>query len=129
MRDSISIKTHSTESRFVIGPSNILFAGVYVCTFDTGPFTGWSSEGVTVLAIAQLVLLYQTEKQRSKSKHRLAHEFNARKAESYVFLLEVSSTDETNPAGTRKCIRRRWRRWRQKERQVGVEVEVSGMTE
>ena len=28
-----SIKMHSIERRFVIGPSNILFAGVYVCTF------------------------------------------------------------------------------------------------
>ena len=32
-RKRISTKMHSTESRFVIGPSNILFAGVYVCTF------------------------------------------------------------------------------------------------
>jgi len=26
----------STESRFVVGPSNILFAGVYGCTFQPG---------------------------------------------------------------------------------------------
>ena len=37
---------HSIESRFVIGPSNILFGGVYVCTFSPGNFTGWGSEGV-----------------------------------------------------------------------------------
>ena len=37
---------HSTKSRFVIGPSNILFGGVYVCTFQPGYFTGWVSEGV-----------------------------------------------------------------------------------
>ena len=37
---------HSTESRPVIGPSNILFAGVYVCTFQPGNITGWGSEGV-----------------------------------------------------------------------------------
>ena len=40
------IKMHSTESKFVIGPSNILFAGVYMCTFQPINFTGWGSEGV-----------------------------------------------------------------------------------
>ena len=37
---------HSIESRFVIEPSDILFAGVYVGTFQPGDFTGWGSEGV-----------------------------------------------------------------------------------
>ena len=46
---SFAIKTHCIERRFVIGPSNILFAGVYVCTFKPGNFTGWGSEGVKVL--------------------------------------------------------------------------------
>ena len=32
------MEMHSIESRFVIGPSNILFGGVYVCTFDLGDF-------------------------------------------------------------------------------------------
>ena len=33
--------------RFVrIGPSNILFASVYVSTFPAGNFAGWGSEGV-----------------------------------------------------------------------------------
>ena len=32
-RGKISIKIDSIESRIVIGPSNILFAGVSVCTF------------------------------------------------------------------------------------------------
>ena len=41
-----SIKTHSIESIFVTGPSSILFAGVYVCTFQPVNLTGWSSEGV-----------------------------------------------------------------------------------
>ena len=41
-----SIKRHRVESRFVTGPSNTLFAGVYVCTFQPGNFTGWVSEGV-----------------------------------------------------------------------------------
>ena len=36
----------SIKSRFVIGPSNILFAGVYVSIFQPGNFTGWGSEGV-----------------------------------------------------------------------------------
>ena len=40
------INIHRTESRFVIGPSNTLFAGVYVSTFQPGHFTGWGSEGV-----------------------------------------------------------------------------------
>ena len=39
---------HSTKSRVVIGPSNILLAGVYVCTFQPENFTGYrgGSEGV-----------------------------------------------------------------------------------
>ena len=45
----ISIKTHSAESRVVTGPSNILFAGLYVCTFQTGKFTGLGSEGVNII--------------------------------------------------------------------------------
>ena len=43
---------HGTESRFVIGPSNILFAGVCVCvcvcTFQPRNVTGRGSEGVDV---------------------------------------------------------------------------------
>ena len=38
------IKMHSTESGFVIGPSNILFARVCVSTFQPGNFTRWGSE-------------------------------------------------------------------------------------
>ena len=37
------------EIRFVIEPSNILFGGVYVCTFQPGNFTGWGSEGVKAI--------------------------------------------------------------------------------
>ena len=45
--NEISVRTYSIDSRFVIlGLSNILFAGVYVCTFQPGDFTGWGSEGV-----------------------------------------------------------------------------------
>ena len=40
------IKMHSTKSRFVIGPSNVLFSGVYVCTSQPGNFAGCCSEGV-----------------------------------------------------------------------------------
>ena len=40
------MKMHSIESRFVTGPSAILFGGVYVCTFQPRYFTGWDSEGV-----------------------------------------------------------------------------------
>ena len=35
-----SIKIHSVESRFVIEPL-MLFAGMYVGTFQPGNFTGW----------------------------------------------------------------------------------------
>ena len=45
-REKSSIKMHRIESRFVKGPSKRVFAGVYVCTFQPGNFTGWSSEGV-----------------------------------------------------------------------------------
>ena len=37
-REMISIKMHSVESRFLTGSSNILSAGVYVCTFQPGIF-------------------------------------------------------------------------------------------
>ena len=37
---------HIVESRFVIGPSNILFGDVYECSFQPGNFTGWGSEEV-----------------------------------------------------------------------------------
>ena len=37
---------HSIASRFVTEPSNILFSGVYVCTFQPGNFTSWGNEGV-----------------------------------------------------------------------------------
>ena len=40
------IKTHNIESRCVIGPENILFAGVLAYFFWPGNFTGWGSEGV-----------------------------------------------------------------------------------
>ena len=46
VRERISINMHSIESRLVIGPSNILFASLYVCAFQSGNFTGWGSEEV-----------------------------------------------------------------------------------
>ena len=49
----ISIKVHSIESKCVTGPSNILFGGGYVCTFDARNFTGWGSEGVNVALVLQ----------------------------------------------------------------------------
>ena len=42
---------HSIKSRFVIGPSDILFAGVYVSVFQPGNFTGCGSEGVNILHV------------------------------------------------------------------------------
>ena len=36
---------HSIESRFAIGPENILFSDVYVCNFQPGNLTGRGSEG------------------------------------------------------------------------------------
>ena len=35
---------HSIENIFVPGPSDTLSGSVYVCTFQPGHFTGWSSE-------------------------------------------------------------------------------------
>ena len=37
---------HSIESRSVTGPSNVLFAGLHVCTFEPKNVTGWGSEWV-----------------------------------------------------------------------------------
>ena len=48
---------HSVESRFVIGPSDILSAGVYVCTFQPANFTGFGSEGLLLLLFWGVVLL------------------------------------------------------------------------
>ena len=45
-REKKSIKLRRTESSFVIGPSNILLAGVRECTFQPGNCTGCGSEGV-----------------------------------------------------------------------------------
>ena len=45
-RERTSTKMHSIESTFVTGPSNMLFAGVSVCTFQPGNFMSWGSEGV-----------------------------------------------------------------------------------
>ena len=39
---------HSIESRFVIGPSNILFAGVYLCPFSAEIVQAWAVKGLTV---------------------------------------------------------------------------------
>ena len=44
---------HSCEAASLnrpIGPSDILFAGVYVCTFRPGNFTGWGSEAVNAVS-------------------------------------------------------------------------------
>ena len=39
-------KCTALKVRFVTGPSDILFTGVYVCTSQPGHFTGWGSERV-----------------------------------------------------------------------------------
>ena len=44
----ISIKMRSIECRLVVVPSNMLFAGVYVCTFQPGNFTSSGSEGFKI---------------------------------------------------------------------------------
>ena len=44
--EEISIKMLNIKSRFVIGPSNILYTGMHVYTFQPGNFTGCGSEGV-----------------------------------------------------------------------------------
>ena len=45
-REKIYIKMRNIESSFVTGPSNVLSAGMYVCTFQPGKFTRCGSEGV-----------------------------------------------------------------------------------
>ena len=47
---------HSIESRSAVGPSNILFAGEFACTFQTGNFTGWGSEWVNGSVITNLTM-------------------------------------------------------------------------
>ena len=48
----IFFKLHNTE-RFVTGPSNTQFDGVYVCSFQPGNFTGWGSEALRRLGLGQ----------------------------------------------------------------------------
>ena len=43
---------HNIESRFVTGPSNILFGGVHVCTFQPGNFTGGGREWDNIVRMA-----------------------------------------------------------------------------
>ena len=52
---------HSIESRFVIGPSDILFASLYVCTFQPGNFTVKELKTKT----------NKTEKSREKKKKKI----------------------------------------------------------
>ena len=52
-------KKHSIKSGFVIGPSNILFAGAYVCTFQPRNVTDWGSEGVNILLIRVNLRLFE----------------------------------------------------------------------
>ena len=51
---------HGIESRFVIGPSNILFAGVFGGTFQ--PVRGWGSEGVNTQ--------FHLERERERERER-----------------------------------------------------------
>ena len=54
--------------RFVVGSSNMLFAGVYVCTFQPGNFTGWESEGVKGISLLKLCLSYKATCSSQNSK-------------------------------------------------------------
>ena len=49
-------KLLNIESRFVIGPSKILFAGVYMCAFQLGNVTGFGSEGASKLQLLASVM-------------------------------------------------------------------------
>ena len=46
---------HNVENRCVTGLSNILFAGVYACSFQPRHFTGWGNEGVNIRSILLLL--------------------------------------------------------------------------
>ena len=64
----MSVKTHSTESIFVIRiTKNTLFTDVYMCTFQPGHFTGWDSEGVNV-ASAHLTTLVKRRKGKKSTQ-------------------------------------------------------------
>ena len=43
-----STKMHNPKSRFVIGPSNMLFAGVYVCTFHPENLQSGAVKGLII---------------------------------------------------------------------------------
>ena len=53
-----SIKTDSIESRFVIGPSNMQFEGVYACPFQPGNVTGCGSEGVKTISGVSFITVH-----------------------------------------------------------------------
>ena len=57
---------HSEKNIFVLGPSNILFAGVYACTFQPGNFTGQAAVKGLTMPTGKYVLLsvHECEKHR-----------------------------------------------------------------
>ena len=62
-----------TESRLVIGPSTILFDGMYACTFQHGNFTRWGSEGVKNKFARKLtVSVLKTKSKRTKINKSLS---------------------------------------------------------
>ena len=83
-RERTSIKMHSIESRFVIGSSNILPGGVYVCSFQPVNLTGCGSEGVKRnlstfgLLLLLLLLLRSTPSLRSFPRCYLCNSSNVR---------------------------------------------------
>ena len=77
-REKISITMHSIKSRFVTGPSNTLFAGVYVCTFQPGNVTGCGSVGLSTSLQGIMAVRERSIGRRDASQRRMREENGCR---------------------------------------------------
>ena len=86
--EKIYIKMHSTKSRFAIRTSNILSAGVYVCTFRPGIF-------LQAVAVKGLKAAHYYKASLTRQTHRLASlSYNRLNSTAAVYLTEVLTVYE-----------------------------------
>ena len=84
----------STDSRIVIGPSNTLFGGVHVCTFQPGNFTGCGSEGVNKTVSLVIYLMWSIMSKSTVFQKDLLQPLS--KQEVSYWILRVTSQQSAN---------------------------------
>ena len=62
---------HNSESRFVTGPSNILFSGVYVCIFNPEILQAGEVMGLSPLKRAQCLKRKHFKKRKRRSYFKM----------------------------------------------------------